>query len=80
MRSVQRFLEHRLKLKVNAGKSSVLPTDQTSFLGFTFKGTKIRWSDKAFREFIRQIKRLTGRSWFVSMDHPILALLRLYLI
>lgn len=69
MRSVQRFLERRLKLKVNAGKSSVSPTDRITFLGFTFKGTKIRWSDKAFREFIRQVKRLTGRSWFVSMDY-----------
>ena len=69
MRSVQRFLKRRLKLKVNAGKSSVLPTDQNTFLGFTFKGTKIRWSDKAFREFIRRVKRLTGRSWFVSMDY-----------
>jgi len=60
MRSVQRFLERRLKLKVNAGKSSVSPTDRITFLGFTFKGTKIRLSDKAFLEFIRQIKRLTG--------------------
>ena len=50
-RSIQRFLERRLKLKVNENKSSVAPTDQTTFLGFTFKGGKIRWSDKAFHEF-----------------------------
>ena len=67
MLSVQRFLER--KLKVNHDKSQVTPTDKTNFLGFTFKGTKIRWSDKAFRAFKRRVKELTGRSWFVSMDY-----------
>ena len=69
MHSVQRFLERKLKLKVNEDKSSLVRTDKTNFLGFTFKGTKIRWSDKAFREFKRRVKRLTGRSWFVSMGY-----------
>ena len=69
MRSVQRFLERKLKLKVNQDKSQVAPTDRINFLGFTFKGTKIRWSEKAFREFKRRVKKLTGRSWFVSMQY-----------
>jgi RNA-directed DNA polymerase len=67
--SVTRFLERKLKLKVNQDKSRVSATDETNFLGFTFKGTKIRWSDKAFREFKRRVKELTGRSWFVSMEY-----------
>jgi RNA-directed DNA polymerase len=67
--SITRFLERKLKLKVNQDKSQVSSMDQTLFLGFTFKGTKIRWSDKAFREFKRRVKRLTGRSWFVSMEY-----------
>jgi RNA-directed DNA polymerase len=67
--SSTRFLERKLKLKVNQDKSQVSSTDHTNFLGFTFKGTKIRWSDKAFREFKRRVKRLTGRSWFVSMEY-----------
>jgi RNA-directed DNA polymerase len=67
--SITRFLERKLKLKVNQDKSQVSSTDHTNFLGFTFKGTKIRWSDKAFREFKRRVKRLTGRSWFVSMEY-----------
>jgi len=66
--STKRFLEKILKLKVNEEKSSVVKTDKCNFLGFTFKGTSIRWSDKAFREFKRRIKLLTGRSWFVSME------------
>jgi RNA-directed DNA polymerase len=67
--SITRFLLKKLKLKVNQDKSRVASTDDTHFLGFTFKGTKIRWSDKAFREFKRRVKRLTGRSWFVSMRY-----------
>jgi len=69
MLSVQHFLERKLKLEVNQDKSQVALTNQTDFLGFTFKGTKIRWSDKAFREFKRRVKLLTGRSWFVSMEY-----------
>ena len=69
MASVQRFLERKLKLEVNQDKSQVASTNQTNFLGFTFRGTRIRWSDKAFREFKRRIKQLTGRSWFVSMEY-----------
>lgn len=78
MTSVKRFIERKLKLKVNETKSQVAKTDQTNFLGFTFKGTKIRWSDKAFAEFKRRVKKLTGRSWFVSMEYR-LSKLALYL-
>ena len=69
MASVKHFIERKLKLKVNEHKSHVARTDQTNFLGFTFKGTKIRWSDKAFAEFKRRVKKLTGRSWFVTMEY-----------
>jgi RNA-directed DNA polymerase len=69
MRSLQRFLERKLKLQVNQGKSHVRKTDQTDFLGFTFMKTKICWSEASFREFKRRIRQLTGRSWFVSMDY-----------
>jgi RNA-directed DNA polymerase len=67
--SITRFLKRKLRLKVNQDKSQVAPTDKTNFLGFTFKGTKIRWSEKAFREFKRRVIKLTGRSWFVSMEY-----------
>jgi RNA-directed DNA polymerase len=76
MQSVQQFLERRLKLKINPDKSRVERTDEASFLGFTFKGSTIRWSEKAFREFKRRVKRLTGRSWFVSMEYRFTQLAR----
>jgi RNA-directed DNA polymerase len=69
MQSVKRFVERRLKLQVNEDKSGIAEVGKTDFLGFTFKAGNIRWSDKAFTEFKRRVKRLTGRSWFVSMQY-----------
>ena len=78
MSSIKRFIERKLKLKVNMAKSRVAKIDHTNFLGFTFKAGKIRWSDAAFKEFKRRIRKLTGRSWFVSMQYR-LEKLALYL-
>jgi RNA-directed DNA polymerase len=69
MQSVRLFLERKLKLQINEKKSHVRETNQTNFLGFTFKKTKICWSESSFREFKRRVKQLTGRSWFVSMEY-----------
>jgi RNA-directed DNA polymerase len=69
MAGIKHFIERKLKLKVNMTKSQVAPTDQATFLGFTFKGQKIRWSDKAFKTLKHRLRKLTGRSWFVSMDY-----------
>jgi len=69
MASVVRFVERRLKLQVNAAKSHVAEVGKAEFLGFIFKARQIRWSDRAFSEFKRRIKLLTGRSWFVSMQY-----------
>ena len=62
MESIKHFLEQTLKLRINPEKSRVVPTNQAAFLGFTFRGTKIHWLEKAFREFKRRVKELTGRS------------------
>ena len=78
MSSIKRFIERKLKLKVNMAKSRVVKIDHTNFLGFTFKAGKIRWSNAAFKEFKRRIRKLTGRSWFVSMQYR-LEKLALYL-
>jgi len=69
MQSISRFLERKLKLKINQQKSKVASTNEITFLGFTFKGTSIRWSDQAFAEFKRRVRKLTGRSWGVSMQY-----------
>ena len=69
MASVRKYLTRQLKLTVNEAKSRVAHSDRLEFLGFVFKGTKILWSDTAYREFKRRVKRYTGRSWFVSMNY-----------
>lgn len=69
MASVRNFLTRKLKLTVNEAKSRVVHSDQLEFLGFVFPGTKILWSDRAYREFKRRVRKYTGRSWFVSMEY-----------
>ena len=66
--SITRYLTRVLRLTVNEKKSRVAPISQCVFLGFTFRGTKLRWSDKAFADFRHRLKRFTGRSWGVSME------------
>ena len=47
MRSITRYLQTVLKLKVNSAKSRVAPMRDCSFLSFTIRGNKVRWADKA---------------------------------
>ena len=47
MRSITRFLERRLKLKVTRRKSRVVSANEVEFLGFVFRRGKIRWVDQA---------------------------------
>ena len=68
MRSIRYYLESYLKLLVNEQKSQVLAVDKCTFLGFTFKRGKIRWTEKAFQKFKRRVRELTGRSRGVSME------------
>ena len=67
--SITRYLTAELRLVVNEQKSRVCRTNDVHFLGFTFRGTKLRWSDQAFDDFQHRIRRLTGRSWGVSMAY-----------
>ena len=75
--SVTRYLTGVLQLSVNEEKSRSAKLDECVFLGFTFRGTKRRWSDAAYADFRYRLKRLTGRSWGVSMQYR-LAKLRQY--
>lgn len=67
--SVSAYLTGKLKLAVNEHKSRVVKTNDCEFLGFTFPGVKLRWSDRAFADFKHHVRRLTGRSWGVSMAY-----------
>jgi RNA-directed DNA polymerase len=78
MASISRFLEKKLRVKVNRDKSKVVRAQDSSFLGFTFKRMKLTATEKAVNGFKTRLRRLTGRSWGVSMQYRY-ASLRLYI-
>jgi len=69
MASISRFLERKLKVKVNRDKSKVARAQDSSFLGFTFTRMKLTATEKAIHGFKTKLRRLTGRSWGVSMPY-----------
>lgn len=74
MASVKRFVEGRLKLKVNMEKSAVDRPWRRKFLGFSFgsdKNVKIRLAPKTIKRFKNKIRELTNRSQSKSMKHRI---------
>lgn len=68
MEQVKKYLEITLKLPINTKKSQVVNVRDLEFLGFKFVGKKIRWSEQALHDFKHNIRRLTKRSWGVSMQ------------
>jgi RNA-directed DNA polymerase len=68
MAGITRYLE-KLKVRVNRDKSVVVPVQESSFLGFTFKGKKLTATVKAVMAFKQRLRRLTGRSWGISMQN-----------
>jgi len=66
--SITRFIERRLKLKVNEQKSRVGPTSRCKFLGFSFHGKSLVWHSSALDKFKREVKTRTNRSKGKSVD------------
>ncbi len=65
MASVTRFLERRLKLKVNVAKSAVDRPSNRKFLGFTFTRGRLprrKVSAKSLLAFKAKVRELTGRT------------------
>ena len=72
--SISRFLQHRLKLVVNATKSHVVKAKDSQFLGFSFGSGRIQWHDKSLQRFKDKVRRLTNRNWGVSMRYQLFRL------
>src|SRR6202140_3440696 len=65
MNSVTRFVQHRLKLKVNAEKSAVARPQERKVLGFSFTGgatIQRRIAAKALLRFRQRVRELTRRT------------------
>lgn len=71
LKSIARFVERKLKLKVNDQKSRVVPVSQCKFLGFTFYGKNLKWHNDAVKKFKHNVKQLTGRSKGIAMEKRI---------
>jgi RNA-directed DNA polymerase len=80
MESTRRFAQKRLKLRVNEAKSAVAPATARPFLGFAFYlrdgEVKVKLDPKARAAVKMRLRRLTKRSWRVSMAVRIAALNR----
>ncbi|GIQ66870.1 group II intron reverse transcriptase/maturase [Paenibacillus cisolokensis] len=79
MESVTRFVEGKLKLKVNRDKSAVDRPWNRKFLGFSFlsnRNATIRLAPKTISRFKEKVRELTNRSKSASMEERIYRLNR----
>ena len=78
MHSVTSWIERKLSLKGNATKSKVTKPTRLKYLGFGFVKMNGKWEARPHKDsinrFKRKLKKLTYRSWSVSMDYRILKL------
>ena len=71
MASATRFIEKKLKLKVNAEKSAVAPPHQRKFLGFSFtseESPRRRIAPQSIHRLKARIRKLTQRTRGVSVE------------
>jgi group II intron reverse transcriptase/maturase len=73
MDSTRRFIERRLRLRVNEEKSSVTTPDKVHFLGFCLVrgkkgGIEVYLSDRSHQRLMARIRELTPRTWGRSLE------------
>jgi len=73
LNNVSKWISKELKLKVNAEKSGVKHCSKSGLLGYGFYKSKddyeFRVQVSTFKRFRVKLKRLTKRSWSVSVDY-----------
>ena len=75
MKSVTKWIERKLGLKVNAKKTKVTRPTKLKYLGFSFTKMKDTWEARphqdSVKQFKRKLKQLTKRSWSISLTERI---------
>ena len=75
MHTVTNWVERKLGLKVNMTKTKVTKPTQLKYLGFGFVKMNGKWEARPHKDsiakFKRKLKKLTKRSWAISMDERI---------
>ena len=73
MASIGRFIERRLRLKMNAGKSAVSRPEKRHFVGFSLRrepldgSIEVHLSERSKNRIDEQIRELTPRTWGQSL-------------
>ena len=72
---IVKFIETKLKLKVNAEKTHITRPNNLKYLGFSFWKDKEEWKSKPHKEsFVKlflKLKKLVKRSWSIDLDYRI---------
>ena len=75
LRSITKYLDQKLKLKVNAEKSKVSSPTRRKFLGYSFYygkgGIKFRVHDKSYEKLKDKIRGITNRNISMNFDYRI---------
>ncbi|WP_129545144.1 group II intron reverse transcriptase/maturase [Thermoanaerobacter ethanolicus] len=75
MKSIKKFIESKLKLKVNEAKSAVDRPWRRKFLGFSFytkeNEVRIRIHEKSIKRFKEKVREITNRNKGISMENRI---------
>lgn len=78
MGSVKKFIENKLKLKVNEEKSKVAKSDKVKFLAMTIVNDAIAISKKALDKAMEKVKELTPRRTHISLEQVMEAINKWY--
>ncbi len=75
MNSIVKWIERKLGLKVNMTKTKVAKPSRLKYLGFGFVKMGDKWEARPHQDsvmkFKRRLKKLTKRSWSISMSERI---------
>ena len=67
LRTAGQFIECKLALVINRTKSKAARLGECTFLGFTMRRGKLRWTDAAVQRFKERVREITHRSNGKSM-------------
>jgi RNA-directed DNA polymerase len=76
LRSISRFIEGRLRLRINPLKTKAARRSACTFLGFELRRGRLHWTDAAVKRFKERIREITKRSNGRNMKIRIEALKR----
>lgn len=69
MKSISKFIEGKLKLKINQEKSKVGQSKDVKFLGMTIINGTVAISAQAMKRAMQKVKELTPRGTHISLEH-----------